>query len=630
MENLQTSLMESQAYESAPENKITKEQKFFLQYFTPHTIGCLLYALFYTFCLYRNMSGITYPFFVGGTLSYFTYFSKKYGVTAKKDNRFLWISLLILGTLTCLTDSSVLAFFNKVFASALLCILILDTYFENQSWDIGTYIKNGLHLCFGSVFHMFSFFSDLRVFKKTKKLLSSPSAAQIKQLEDEKNAKIKRIVLCVSIGLSLSFPALFILLLLLCSADVLFNEFICDIMAFDFLPEFNWNSTIFTLGVTLIMAFLITYGLWNYLHKPTQSLNTAATSKDYDPYIGITITGSTALIYFVFCTIQILGLFLGKLSLPEGYTYASYARQGFFQLAFVCAFNIFLVLECLKHFVDNKILKGILLFISLCTYIMIFSSAYRMLLYIQQYDLTFLRVFVLWGLVIMFIMMIGVIYHIHHRQFLLFRYFLVTITVGYILLSASHPDYWIARYNVTKADTIQELDQHYLIYNLSLDTAPFIYSDTFLDKCEEWGWESFYEKYAFQVQFATEDMNLRTLNFSRAYAKSQVDKLNVNTRNPFLLPDSSNIDSILIVAPDTSEILYTDTEWIDDFISDVSDVKPTRKSSVQDFPIVGTYWTIHIVSGDTQSTLYYYTFKKKHYLEQPYVGIYETKPLFTN
>ncbi len=531
MENLQISLSDAQAYESAPQNEITKEQKNFLHYFTPHTIGCFLYAIFYTFCLYRNMSGITYPFFIGGTLSYFAYSSKKYGVTAKKDNCFLWISLIILGTLTCMTDSTVFVFFNKALASALLCILILGTYYENLSWDIETYIKNGFRLCFGSVFHMFSFFSDLRIFQKVKKLLSSQSAAEIKRIEDERNAKIKRIILCVSIGLTLSFPALFILLLLLCSADALFYELICNIIAFDFLPEFDWNNTLFTLGFTLVMAFLITYGLWNYLHKPNQSINTTTASKGFDPYIGITITGATALLYFIFCLIQILGLFLGKLSLPEGYTYASYARQGFFQLSFVCAFNIFLVLECLKHFTDNKILKGILLFISLCTYIMIFSSAYRMLLYIQQYDLTLLRIFVLWGLIIMFIMMIGVIYHIHHRQFLLFRYFLVTITVGYMLLSASHPDYWIARYNVTKADTIQELDQRYLIYNLSLDTAPFIYSDTFLDKCEEWGWESFYEKYAFQVQFATEDMSWRTFNFSRAYAESQVNKLKPHNNN---------------------------------------------------------------------------------------------------
>ncbi len=40
----------------------------------------ILYAVFLTFCLYRNASGITYPFFVAGTLVYFYLCTKKSGV----------------------------------------------------------------------------------------------------------------------------------------------------------------------------------------------------------------------------------------------------------------------------------------------------------------------------------------------------------------------------------------------------------------------------------------------------------------------------------------------------------------------------------------------------------------------
>ena len=34
-------------------------------------------------------------------------------------------------------------------------------------------------------------------------------------------------------------------------------------------------------------------------------------------------------VYAVFCVIQVLYLFTGGLSLPEGYTYAEYARSGY-------------------------------------------------------------------------------------------------------------------------------------------------------------------------------------------------------------------------------------------------------------------------------------------------------------
>ncbi len=532
MNNIEIGLLKPQACESAPKIEMTQEQKKLFAHFTPHTIGCFLYALFYTFCLYRNMSGITHPFFIGGTLLYFAYYSKKYGVTAKKDNRFLWISLLILGTLTCMTDSWIFAFFNRALAFVLLCVLVLDSYYETNTWSIGTHLKATIYLCLGSLLRLFSFISDFQIFRKTKELLEALEATQeTKQLKDERKAKQKRIFFCVSIGLILSFPAVIILLLLLCSADALFYELVCDIIALDFLPNWEWKDSIISICFKILLTFLITYGVWNYLHKNTEISTMAQNKKEtFDPYIGITITTVTAILYIAFCFVQIFGLFLGKLSLPEGYSYASYARQGFFQLAFVCAFNIILVLGCISFFGNNKVLKILLTIISACTYIMIFSSAYRMVLYISQYHLSLLRVFVLWALIIMFIMMIGTVYYIYHRQFPLFRFFLMTITVGYIMLSASHPDYWIAKYNVTWADTIQELDQDYLIYSLSLDTAPFIYSEDFLEKCEQFGWESFYKKYYYQVKFATEDMNWRTYNFSRAYAQNQLYKIDPNNK----------------------------------------------------------------------------------------------------
>ncbi len=527
MENLQKCLLDSQACESAPKIEITKEQKSFLQHFKPHTIGCFLYSLFYTFCLYRNMSGITYPFFIGGTLFYFVYCSKRYGVTAKRDNCFLWISLLVLGTSTCMTDSWTLIFFNKLLTFVLLCVLVLDSYFENTTWNIGTHIKAGFLLCFGSLLRIFSVLSDYRFFRKTKALLNiNNTSDEQKQAQTIKKDKCKRIFFCVVIGIVLSSPVILILLLLLCSADVVFFELVCDIFTLEFLPDWNLDGSIFNIGFRILLTFLITYGIWNYLHKSHEIASMAQTKKEtFDPYIGITICSITALLYLVFCTIQILGLFLGKLSLPEGYTYASYARQGFFQLAFVCAFNIILVLGCLSFFSENKVLQVILSIISVCTYIMILSSAYRMLLYINQYHLTLLRVFVLWALLIMALMMAGVLYYIFHRNYPLFHFFLVIITCGYLVFSISHPDYWIARYNVSHAESVQELDQNYLIYSLSLDTAPYIYSEEFLSKCEEFGWESFYKKYMYQVQFATEDMTLRTYNFSRAYAKDQLYKL---------------------------------------------------------------------------------------------------------
>lgn len=77
-------------------------------------IGSLIYAAFYTFCLYKNSSGITYPFFIGGTCFFFFFYLKKLRITAKKFSLFLTVSLILLGLSTCLTDSYVLITYNKM------------------------------------------------------------------------------------------------------------------------------------------------------------------------------------------------------------------------------------------------------------------------------------------------------------------------------------------------------------------------------------------------------------------------------------------------------------------------------------------------------------------------------------
>ncbi len=48
------------AYTPKPDTVYTKTMK---EHFSFFGIGSLLYAIFYTFCLYKNASGITYPFF---------------------------------------------------------------------------------------------------------------------------------------------------------------------------------------------------------------------------------------------------------------------------------------------------------------------------------------------------------------------------------------------------------------------------------------------------------------------------------------------------------------------------------------------------------------------------------------
>ena len=249
-----------------------------------------------------------------------------------------------------------------------------------------------------------------------------------------------------------------------------------------------------------------------------------------EPIIAIIVTVTLSAIYLIFSVIQILYLFIGNMKLPDGYTYSSYAREGFFQLLTVCILNLLIVLVCLYLFRDNTALKAILTVISGCTFIMILSSALRMLMYINRYNLTFLRIFVLWSLAVIFLLMAGVTISIYMNKFPLFTYSMIVVTVFYIGLSFSHPDYWIAKYNLSPQhieylDEYDTRDSQKYIARLSSDAAPIILdeklnpylADYFAvlededDMNDELLWLSRYHN---KIQLLSEEMHLRNFNFS--------------------------------------------------------------------------------------------------------------------
>jgi hypothetical protein len=164
------------------------------------------------------------------------------------------------------------------------------------------------------------------------------------------------------------------------------------------------------------------------------------------------------------------GLFI----LPEEFTYAEYARRGFFELLAVAAMNVSLILICKALFQESKILRMIVTIITICTYIMIASATYRMILYISAYHLTFLRLFVLLSLLIIALVLGGIIVSEYKSQFPLFRYCVAVASVCYIIFSLAKPDYFIASYLINQYEQLDQEDIAYLTNDLSIDAAPVV------------------------------------------------------------------------------------------------------------------------------------------------------------
>lgn len=266
----------------------------------------------------------------------------------------------------------------------------------------------------------------------------------------------------------MGLPCALVLGIFLATADAVFaNLFACDLAGEEFV-EF-----IFIVPTMAAFGFFASYCGMRFLLKRNSSEHNV-TFKKHNPVSAITFTSLLSLMYVVFSVIQIVYLFLGFGELPNDMTYASYARTGFFQLLFVVMANIFIVLMMKSCFEKSKTLQMMLYLICACTFIMIASSAYRMLLYIGAYQLTFMRVFVLVSLGAILFVMFGIVCFMKNDKFPLFRYTFYVVSGFYLAFSLSHVDYWIASYNLRHVTKENRTEMQWYMSTLSTDAAPII------------------------------------------------------------------------------------------------------------------------------------------------------------
>ena len=397
----------------------------------------LIFGLLFTVCLYRNLSGITFPVITAALLMFSVLFLKKNEIQIQKGSAPYFAGIMLLGISTVLTDRGFFHFFNSVGIVLLFMMLMAHQLYRDDEWGFEDYVKKFFTMAgtwigaLGEPFHRM---------KKTDAKTKDPA----------KDARRKQTgaVLC---GVLAAAVMLLMIIPLLMSSDRIFSQIFNSIFRFfsplNLLRKIDIGNII---GICLTFAFgmFALYAFFAGLFKMNLGGKTQANPGKISSATGIAFAGMMTAVYVLYAGIQILFLFLRlDQGLPDGVTYSQYAREGFWQLLLVSLINFGTVLVCVRIFAENRILKGLLCVISGCTCIMILSAAYRMILYVKEYGLSFLRVLVLWFLAVLLFIFAGIIYSIFRSRFRLFRYITAVVSVGYILLSLSHVDAGIAAYN---------------------------------------------------------------------------------------------------------------------------------------------------------------------------------------
>lgn len=443
----------------------------------------ILFGLVYTLFLYENPYGITYPLFVIGLFVFAVFVMKHRGIEVKRSAWFLAGAAVFISLSSFFTANGIIFTFNKWAVVLLSVIFVLHQIYDDKRWNIGkymgaivTYLLSSC-CCIGCAFsHLYYYFKNVK--SKRMKTLGM-----------------------VLLGIIIGVPMVIILAVLLSEADMVFKNMFDQFLE-NYLNPWSMIKIIFKMGVGTVGIYSLICG------AAVRNINEEVKDKrNAQPVAAISCMVIIAAVYLIFSGVQIIYLFLGRGTLPEGITYSSYARQGFFQLLAVAVINLIMVLCCIKYFKKSRILNGILLIICLCTYIMIGSAVYRMLLYVGQYQLTFLRIFVLWFLAMLSVLMIGVTVIIYRNEFPLFKHCLITISVFYLIFAWMRPDYVIASYNVSHMTAENEYEMvNYLTGHLSADAASVI------EGIE--GNESMKESYYSRIRWQGRKMTFKSYNLS--------------------------------------------------------------------------------------------------------------------
>lgn len=92
---------------------------------------------------------------------------------------------------------------------------------------------------------------------------------------------------------------------------------------------------------------------------------------------------------------------------------------------------------------------------------------------------------------------------------------------------------------------------------------------------------------------------------------------------PIDLPFDDAVAAVGMITMSGEDIYFTDPGRIKAVMDILREAEPTRRQSVNDQPTnVARYGTVSIYASGQSTVVYYYEKDGRHYVEQPYQGIY--------
>ncbi|HHY73285.1 MAG TPA: DUF4173 domain-containing protein [Bacillus bacterium] len=408
---------------------------------------CFLVGLVAEEAFLMYQIGISYFVFIVFFYSLFFWRFRSFNFSHQRFGYLLLISIWILAACYTLYDTALFYMLNIVVIPTLVIFhLVLITSPKKFDWSNLVFIKYILHRIVDGIRYN-------AIFLKYVSKLS-------KQNSNQKHYDVWKKIL---IGIGVSIPLLAIILTLLISADTEFARILSSI------PNFLTfrGDLVFRFIIVLIYTFLFFGFMQVLLQRKMDVIYKNGTMKPLtlDGVITLTILLLLDLVYILFVVVQFKYFFSG--TLEDGYTYAEYARRGFFELLFVTMINLTVTITVIY---STKIVQGLLkktirfalAVLVLSSGVILISAFMRMMMYEDAYGFTFLRVLVHSFMIFLMVILAYTLVKIWLEQLSLFHFYFIAALIYYVGINFINLDSIVVKQNITRYEETGKIDINYL------------------------------------------------------------------------------------------------------------------------------------------------------------------------
>jgi hypothetical protein len=231
----------------------------------------------------------------------------------------------------------------------------------------------------------------------------------------------------------------------------------------------------------VVLALFVASGLYFIQEIPPTTAAEASprTPKSAMPMLVLSVLLN--IVYLLFCAVQLRYLFGGREAASMAGGWASYAREGFFQLAAVAALNLGLTLLAAGDprptpagDLALRLAQGLMLALTL---VILASALRRMELYIAAFGLSVLRLMTLWAMGMIFIGLCAAGWKLVRPGFSFGKWMAPLVLAAWCVLCLCSPGGLVAHYNVNAFldERLDTVDVDYL-EQLSTDALPALYT----------------------------------------------------------------------------------------------------------------------------------------------------------